>query len=172
MPSKYSPWLEMQSFSRCIHFLKASRYTDLGTVIRYWWMADPSACRDWYFRPARNAFNFGDKKKSHGARSGEYGRWGKTVTFSFFKNDVTIAEVWAGALSCRRRTCLKPVAGVISDNTFSVSSVLRLCSTFRWCFCPFSLALLLWLLHQRRRLHTKPSLYSKNVWQLLGVCCV
>ena len=62
----------MQSFSRCIHFLKASRYADLGTVIRYWWMADPSACRDWYFRPARNAFNFGNKKKSHGARSGEY----------------------------------------------------------------------------------------------------
>ena len=25
----------MQSFSRCIHFLKASRYADLGTVIRY-----------------------------------------------------------------------------------------------------------------------------------------
>ena len=35
MPSKNSPWLEMQSFNRCIHFLKASRYTDLGTVIRY-----------------------------------------------------------------------------------------------------------------------------------------
>ena len=39
-------------------------------------MADPSACRDWYFRPARNAFNFGNKKKSHGARSGEYGNTG------------------------------------------------------------------------------------------------
>ena len=36
----------------------------------------------------------------------------------------------------------------------------------------FSLALLLRLLHQRRRLHTKPSLHSKNVWQLLGICCV
>ena len=111
MPSKYSPWLEMQSFSRCIHFLKASRYADLGTVIRYWWMADPSACRDWYFHPARNAFNFGNKKISHGARSGEYGGRGKTVTFSFFKNAVTIAEVWAGALSFRWWTCLKPVAG-------------------------------------------------------------
>ena len=50
---------------------------------------------------ARNAFNFGNKKKSHGARSGEYGGGGggegrgggKTVTFSFFKNTVTIAEV-------------------------------------------------------------------------------
>ena len=59
-------------------------------------MADPSACRDWYFRPARNAFNFGNKKKSHGARSGE-------------------------GLGL----------GLGSDNNFSVSSVLRLCSTFR-----------------------------------------
>ena len=38
-------------------------------------MADPSACRDWYFRPARNDFSFGNKKKSHEARSG-MGRWG------------------------------------------------------------------------------------------------
>ena len=36
----------------------------------------------------------------------------------------------------------------------------------------FSPTLLLRLLHQRRRLHTKPSLHSNNVWQLLGVCCV
>ena len=66
-------------------------------------MADPSACRDWYFRPARNAFNFGNKKKSHGAKSGEYrGRgggvagWGggaKQLLFSFFKNAITIAKV-------------------------------------------------------------------------------
>ena len=48
-------------------------------------MADPSACGDWYFRPARNDFNFGNKKKSHGAKSGEYGGREKIVTFSFFK---------------------------------------------------------------------------------------
>ena len=75
-------------------------------------MADPSACRDWYFRPARNAFNFGNKKKSHGARSGEYGGVRQNSYFFFLqKNAVTIAEVRAGALSRRRRTCLKPVAG-------------------------------------------------------------
>ena len=57
-------------------------------------MAEPSACQDWYFRPARNDFNFGNEKKSQGARSGEYGGGGcKTVTFSFFKNAETIAEV-------------------------------------------------------------------------------
>ena len=62
-------------------------------------MADPSVCRDWYFRPARNAFNFGNKKEitwgkvwGMGGGGGGGGR-GKTVTFSFFKNTVTIAEV-------------------------------------------------------------------------------
>ena len=44
-------------------------------------MADPSACQDWYFRPARNAFNFGNKKKSHGARSREYGGEAKQLLF-------------------------------------------------------------------------------------------
>jgi hypothetical protein len=48
-------------------------------------MTDPRACRDLYFRPARKDFNFGNKKKSHGARFGDYGGLGKTVTFSFFK---------------------------------------------------------------------------------------
>ena len=72
----------MQSFSRCIYFLEASLYADLCTVLKYWWMTDPSACQDWYFRPARNYFNFGNIKKSHGARSREYK--GKTITFAFF----------------------------------------------------------------------------------------
>ena len=56
-------------------------------------MADPSACRDWYFRPAWNDFNFGNKKKSHGARSGEYGGEAKQLLFLSSKNAVTIAEV-------------------------------------------------------------------------------
>ena len=67
------------------------------------------------FPPSKECFQFRKQKeitwgKVWGIR-GEGGGWGKTVTFSFFKNAVTIAEVWAGALSCRRRTCLKPVAG-------------------------------------------------------------
>ena len=45
-------------------------------------MAD--ACRDWYFRPARNDFNFGNKKKSHGAKSGEYGGEAKQQNSCFF----------------------------------------------------------------------------------------
>ena len=38
------------------------------------------------------------------------------------------------------------------------------------CGDAFSQALLLRLLHQRKRLHTQPSLHSENVWQLLGIC--
>ena len=49
-------------------------------------MADPSACRDWFFRPARNAFNFGNKKKSHGARSGEYGAGGEAKQLLFLSS--------------------------------------------------------------------------------------
>ena len=36
-------------------------------------MADPSACRDWYFRPARNDFNFGNKKNHMGQGLGNTG---------------------------------------------------------------------------------------------------
>ena len=49
-------------------------------------MADPSACLDWYFRPARNDFNFRNKKKSHGARSGEYGGVRQNSYFFFLQN--------------------------------------------------------------------------------------
>ena len=48
-------------------------------------MADPSACRDWYFRLARNDLNFGNKKKSHGARSGEYGGVRQNSYFFFLQ---------------------------------------------------------------------------------------
>ena len=44
-------------------------------------MADPSVCRDWYFRQAMNDFNFGNKKNSHGARFGEYGGEAKQLLF-------------------------------------------------------------------------------------------
>ena len=41
----------------------------------------PSACRDSNFRPARNDFNFGNKKESHGARSEEYVGEAKQLLF-------------------------------------------------------------------------------------------
>ena len=53
-------------------------------------MADASACGDWYFRPARNDLNFGNKKKSHGARSGEYGGWGGGTKQLLFLSSKTV----------------------------------------------------------------------------------
>ena len=49
-------------------------------------MTEPSPCRDWYFRPARNDFNFGNKKKSHGASSGEYGVGGEAKHLLFLSS--------------------------------------------------------------------------------------
>ena len=45
-------------------------------------MADPNACQDWYFHPAKS-----------GEYGGEGGGEAKQLLFSFFKNAVTIAEV-------------------------------------------------------------------------------
>ena len=63
------------------------------------------------FPPSKECFQFRKQKEITWGKVWGIRGWGKTVTFSFFKNAVTIAEVWAGTLSCRRRTCLKPVAG-------------------------------------------------------------
>ena len=66
-------------------------------------------------------------QKSHWARSREYGRWGKTVTLSFFKNAATISDAWTGTLPCRRRICLKPVTGhLFWEYFFCFSSTMSL----------------------------------------------
>ena len=41
----------------------------------------------------------GNRQKSHGARSGEWGGWGITVMLFFAKNCCALRAVWAGALS-------------------------------------------------------------------------
>ena len=133
MPSKYSPWLEMQiKFQPMYQHLKVSLYACLGTVIRYWWMTGQSACRDWYFPPARNDFKFRNKIKSYGTRT-----WDKTVTlcFSSFINTST--------MTCRRCMCLKPVAW----RRFWLYFFCFFSTSFQWCFCPFSPAFLLRLFH-------------------------
>ena len=77
MPSKYSPWLEMQSFSRCIHFLKASRYADLGIVYGTdAWQIQVHVGTGISTQQGMISIYFGNKKKSHRARSGEYMGWG------------------------------------------------------------------------------------------------
>ena len=63
------------------------------------------------FPPSKECFQFRKQKEItwgkvwgiRGVRQNSY--------FFFLQKRLTIAEVWAGALSCRRQTCLKPVAG-------------------------------------------------------------
>ena len=100
MPSKYSPWLEMQSFSQCIHFLKASRYAVLGTVNRVL-MHGRFKCMSHVgtgISAPQGMISISETKRNHMGQDLENtGRGleggGKTVTFSFFKNAVIIAEV-------------------------------------------------------------------------------
>ena len=61
-------------------------------------MADPSACRGLVFPPSKECFQCRKPKENHmgqglGNTGGGGGGGGKTVTFSFLKNAVTIAEV-------------------------------------------------------------------------------
>ena len=105
--------------------------------------------------------------KRNGARSGEYGGRSKTVTF--FKKK---RHNYCGCIS----------VGIVMEKTdmFKTSdraSFLIILFQFLQYYVfvvlsddAFSPALLLRLLHQRRRFHTQSSLHSKNVWQLLGVC--
>ena len=50
-------------------------------------------------RPFIRSFRLGKRKKSQGARSGEYGGWGTTVMLFLAKNCETLKDLWAGALS-------------------------------------------------------------------------
>ena len=47
-------------------------------------------------------FFFGNREKSHGAKTGKYGRWFYTQTLFRAKNWRTMNEVWLGALTCNR----------------------------------------------------------------------
>ena len=49
--------------------------------------------------PLRWNFSFGNKKKSHGLRSGEYGSCGTTGMPFLAKNSITEIAVWQGVLS-------------------------------------------------------------------------
>jgi hypothetical protein len=50
-------------------------------------------------RPFSFDFIFGNRKKSQGAKSGEYGEWGMTVILYFDRNSWVRTEVWEGAFS-------------------------------------------------------------------------
>ena len=73
-------------------------------------MADPSVCLDRYLRPARKEYHFG-KGRSHKGQ-GLVNKEGMVKLLpSLFAKKNKKKDVWAGASSCRSRTCLKPMTG-------------------------------------------------------------
>ena len=57
-------------------------------------------------RPFIGLFNLGKRKKSQGAKSGEYGGWGMMIVLFLAKKLLTSNDVCAGALSwCRIHEC-------------------------------------------------------------------
>ena len=78
--------------------LECTRYADLSIMERYWYMADSNVCLDRYLRPARKVFNFG--KKGHRGQ-GLVNKDGvvKLLPSRFAKQSITMADVWAWALS-------------------------------------------------------------------------
>ena len=58
-------------------------------------------------------FSFGNKKKTQGAKSGEYGGCGNIIVSLLAKNSRTSNDVWAGALSwCKSQFCSSTNSGV------------------------------------------------------------
>ena len=63
------------------------------------------------FPPSKECFQFRKQKEITWGKVWGIRGMRQNSYFFFLQNAVTIVEVWAGALSCRRQTCLKPVAG-------------------------------------------------------------
>ena len=71
--------------------------------------------------------NFGNKKKSTGAKSGEYGGWGTTVVSCFVENSWIRSDTWPGALSW----CSIQVLFVQASGLFLCTASLKCFRTFR-----------------------------------------
>jgi hypothetical protein len=59
------------------------------------WMSDTISKH----RPFSFFLNLGNKAKSQGAKSGDYGGWGAITMLFLVINSVAFRDVWAGALS-------------------------------------------------------------------------
>ena len=109
---KVLPVARNAKFQPMYPLLEGVRVRWFGHSIKVLMNGRPKCLSGLVFPPSKEWFQFRKQKEiTWGKVWGIRGVRKKTVTFSFFQNALTVAEVWAGALSCRRRTCLKPVAG-------------------------------------------------------------
>ena len=95
---KVPPFARVQQSQRFCHAWKHPLKSLFGIVsstrcVSYWISSVVSN-----LRPFIRSFSLGKRKKSQGARSGEYGGWGITVIF-LAKNCESLKDLWAGALS-------------------------------------------------------------------------
>lgn len=87
IPFKYSSLFKIYNYNIWIHIWNASRYPDLGRLLRHWLMSEPRAF--WYLYRRPDMFlRFGKRKQSHGSRYEKYDGCGKTETFSKFRNRI------------------------------------------------------------------------------------
>ena len=98
-PSKQSPsdiiHLCQRFFQSSKHFWYALFSMSLSSLSDSVFISSIVAKR----RPFMGLFNLGNRKKSQGAKSSEYGNWGMITVLFLAKNLQTSNDEWAGALS-------------------------------------------------------------------------
>ena len=99
-PSTYSPLLCMHRCQRFFNVMKHSWKAVLGMLCRCASEFVLIASIDSKLRPFSVDLTFGNRTKSAGARSGEYGACGRTVVACLAKNSRTRNDDCDGALSC------------------------------------------------------------------------
>lgn len=96
---------------------------------------------DWNLCPCSFSFMWKMRKKLHGAKSAEYGRFEKMVTWCFASSSWTSTEWCAGMLSCiNREFFLHQSSGCIQ---------IELCRRQTISLCLFTVALLWWISHEQ-----------------------
>jgi hypothetical protein len=95
---------------------------------------EPECLRWTHFRPKRYFFSFQNRKKSQGARSGQYWGWWAQRRIQYFRKSCTTDD----ALSCTNMPLAKPVSGSKSQNLFAFC---LFCYTSIWQLYMFSKSL-------------------------------
>ena len=111
----------MHSCKRSNHFVKVLRHSHSGIAAMTWLAAVMTSSSVENVLPANFPFKKENSQKSYGARSGEYGGWGKIPTPCCLIKSTVLAHVWGRALSWRR---CKPRSPTLGRFSFSFANTL------------------------------------------------